>query len=229
MDHFNSLEEEDKYWEQRLAEHPFSRMMGAMNEIQTFGHSGDILRRKERQKAEIFWQRWNEGVREWMKEQGQHGIKALEDIGDDVINAADINNTLAEADILLLNAGMFEERMELCENLLGFFSWKDDPAGEADIRANMGESLEQLGRREECDRYFQALLGDEPENVKYINMYLNCLCDRKAYGDAKLLLEKHLTHDTDITEENSVLFWRAEEIYEGLCNFSPGIILSGKT
>ena len=218
MNHFNSLEEEDEYWEHRMAEHPFSRMMNAMDEIQTFGYRGDMLRRAERKKAGIFWQYWDESAREWMKEQGQHSTRALEDIGDEVVNAVDINNTLIETDILLLNAGMYEERMRICEDLLNFFNWKDDPSGEAVFRAYIGESLEKLGKREECDNYFQALLREQPENVEYINMYLNCLCDRKAYEEARQLLEKHLTQDTDVTERNNILFWRAEEIYEGLGN-----------
>ena len=218
MNHFNSLEEEDEYWEHRMAEHPFSRMMNAMDEIQTFGYRGDMLRRAERKKAGIFWQYWDESAREWMKEQGQHSTRALEDIGDEVVNAVDINNTLIETDILLLNAGMYEERMRICEDLLNFFNWKDDPSGEAVFKANIGESLEKLGKREECDNYFQALLREQPENVEYINMYLNCLCDRKAYEEARQLLEKHLTQDTDVTERNNILFWRAEEIYEGLGN-----------
>lgn len=218
MNQFNSLEEEDKYWERRIAEHPFGCMMNAMDEIQTLGYRREMLHRAEQQKAAIFWQYWNDGAREWMKEQGQHGTRALEDIEDEVINAVDINDAMMEADILLLNAGMYEERLELCEDMLGFFNWKDDPEGEAGIRADMGECLEKLGRREECDNYFQTLLRDEPEKVEYINMYLNCLCGRKAYEEAKLLLERHLKTDIDVTEENNILFWRAEEIYEGLGN-----------
>lgn len=218
MNQFQSLEEEDEYWERRIAEHPFCRMQSAMDEIQTFGCHGDKLRQKEQQKAEVFWQYWNDGARDWLKEQGQHGTVALEDVEDELTNGMEINNVLMDVDILLLNAGMYEERLSVCEDLLGFFQWKDDPAGEASLRSFIGESMERLGKRESSDSYFQTLLSDDPENVEYINMYLNCLCERKAYEEAKVLLEKHLTLDTDVTEENSILFWRAEEIYEGLGN-----------
>ena len=218
MDQFHSREEEDEYWEKRIAIHPFCRMQSALDEILTFGYSGDKLRQAERRKAQIFWQYWNDGARDWLKEQGQHGTVALEDVEDELTNGAEINNVLMDADILLLNAGMYEERLSLCEDLLGFFNWKDDPAGEAGLRAFIGESLERLGRKEECDSYFQTLLRDNPENVEYLNMYLNCLCERKAYEEAKELLEQHLTLEMDVTEENSILFWRAEEIYESLGN-----------
>lgn len=193
-------------------------MQSAMDKIRTFGYHGDKWRQKQQQKAEIFWQYWNDGVRDWLKEQGQHGTVALEDVEDDLTNGMDISDVLMDADIFLLNAGMYEERLSVCEDLLGFFQWKDDPAGEARLRAFIGESMERMGRRESCDHYFQALLRDDPENVEYINKYLICLCERKAYEEAKVLLEKHLMLDMDVTEENNILFWRAEEIYEGLGN-----------
>ena len=228
MAQFNSYEEEDEYWEHRISKHPFCRMRNAMEEIWTVGFNGDKLRELEKQKAEIFWKYWNEGARDWLKEQGRHGTLALDEIGDELIYSIDITDVLFEVNILLYNSGMHEERISLCESLLGFFNWKEDAAGEARFRAHIGESLEELGRKEECDSYFLKLLEDEPDNVEYINMYLNCLCDRKAYEEARILLEKHMKSGMEVTDGNELLFWRAEEIYKGLGNVSQASFFRSK-
>ena len=216
MSKSHSRKKEYEELERRIEAHPFYRMRREMDKYPTYGCDGEELSRAEHKQAEIFWRHWNNGVRDWLKEQGQHGTVSLDDIDDGLIDSIEFCNILVDVDILLLNTGMYEERLSFYKDLLEFFDWRNDPSGAAGFKADIGESLEKMDKHEECDRYFETLLREEPENVTYINMYLNCLCYRKSYEEAKELLEKHMNPDIDVTEKNDLLFWRAEEIYEGL-------------
>lgn len=174
--------------------------------------------------AKIFLAEWNGGLRDRMKEQvvRQGGdIEIFEYEDADGADPDEIYNLFMDIDENLYNEGLFEERAAFYSDLLELFSWKSDPYTKHTIISYVGDSLNQLGRYEECDRLLIEQIEEKPKDTQCLNMYLNCLIDRakeeSGYQKAREFFEEHFSIYTPVNMDNELIFIRAMEIYAG-CN-----------
>ena len=142
---------------------------------------------------------------------------AIDEIGDDIIGGDEIQDTLDNAEMDLLNSGMHEERISYLTDLLESVNWEGSIADNScNYRGYIGESMNALGRYDEADEYFEKLLTEDPDNDEYVFRYVLAKFDRGDYEGARELMEKQISLDTEVTHENISLFDWAPEIYKKL-------------
>ena len=135
------------------------------------------------------------------------------DIDDKTEFRYDLYNWLQDMEMEFSNAGMFQERIQFCKDVIELFAWQEDSSD--NYRTAIGEALNDMQNYSECDNLFEAWLEDEPDNPNCINIYLFCLMEREDFEKAKTIAEQYITNAPCIIE-NEMLFIRAQEIYEAI-------------
>lgn len=201
------------------------------NIVQAFGDEKDeILQAKHKVYDALYENKTTEAVRQfvlvwdkikqWVIDEyyviGADGIvrkpEAI-DIDDKTEFRYDLYNWLQDMEMEFSNAGMFQERIQFCKDVIELFAWQEDSSD--NYRTAIGEALNDMQNYSECDNLFEAWLEDEPDNPNCINIYLFCLMEREDFEKAKTIAEQYITNAPCITK-NEILFIRAQEIYEAI-------------
>ena len=91
----------------------------------------------------------------------------------------DLNNVLADADMALANSGRNEERLRFNRRLLETFDTSKEDYQYSSAKQAIAESLNGLGRYEECDAFLKEWKEEDPDEVYSDFVGLRCLHERK--------------------------------------------------
>lgn len=91
----------------------------------------------------------------------------------------DLNNVLADADMALANSGRNEERLRFNRRLLETFDTSKEDYQYSSAKQAIAESLNGLGRYEECDAFLKDWKEEDPDEVYSDFVGLRCLYERK--------------------------------------------------
>ena len=91
----------------------------------------------------------------------------------------DLNNVLADADMALANSGRNEERLRFNRRLLETFDTSKEDYQYSSAKQAIAESLNGLGRYEECDAFLKDWKEEDPDEVYSDFVGLRCMYERK--------------------------------------------------
>jgi tetratricopeptide (TPR) repeat protein len=91
----------------------------------------------------------------------------------------DLNNVLADADMALANSGRNEERLRFNRRLLETFDTSKEDYQYSSAKQAIAESLNGLGRYEECDAFLKEWKEEDPDEVYSDFVGLRCMYERK--------------------------------------------------
>ena len=91
----------------------------------------------------------------------------------------DLNNVLADVDMALANSGRNEERLRFNRRLLETFDTSKEDYQYSSAKQAIAESLNGLGRYEECDAFLKEWKEEDPDDVYTDFVGLRCLYERK--------------------------------------------------
>lgn len=91
----------------------------------------------------------------------------------------DLNNVLADADMALANSGRNEERLRFNRRLLETFDTSKEDYQYSSAKQAIAESLNGLGRYEECDAFLKDWKEEDPDEVYSDFVGLRCMHERK--------------------------------------------------
>lgn len=112
--------------------------------------------------------------------------------------------------------GMWEELLEVCEDMLEMFAWKEISSSDFDfLRIS---ALGNLGRNEEAVRLSREWMEKEEDNMLAVSSGVYAYMNGGHYEEAEALIEKYIHEDTECTDENDVLFIAAGELYKASGN-----------
>lgn len=136
------------------------------------------------------------------------------DVDDGTDFKYELFNWIQDMEIEFSNSRRYRERILFCQDVIDLFAWKEDT--NEGYKAAIGEALNDLKRYKECDEWLDNWLKEEPNNVNCINVYIFCTCGRGDLEKAKRLTEKHISLSMYFDDENEVLIYRAQDVYERL-------------
>ena len=92
----------------------------------------------------------------------------------------DLNSVLADADVALANARKHEERLAFNRRLLATFDTTKEDYQYNGAKQAIAESLNGLGRYEECDAFLKSWKEEDPDEAYPDFVSLRCMYERKA-------------------------------------------------
>jgi len=137
---------------------------------------------------------------------------AIMDVDEATDFEYEIYNWFQDIEMELGNAKEHDKRIVFCHEVIDLFDWEVESPN--NYMAAIGEALNDVGRIDESNEWFDNWLKNEPGNPYCINIYVWCLVLRNDLDKAKELLEKTITLDMECTMDNEMLFHRAEGLYE---------------
>lgn len=120
-------------------------------------------------------------------------------------------NSIMDADMALVNAGRYEEGVNVLKEILETFAWEGEE--DASVRGGIGECLERSGKKEEADRWFEDWLSERPKDPSCVNYYVMVLADRGDLEKAEKVLKDCLPDGLPAEERYKEIYMRAEEFY----------------
>lgn len=120
-------------------------------------------------------------------------------------------NWIGDMEITFMNSRMYEEAITYFSELIDLFAWEEESCDY--YKANIGEVYNAMEKYEECDKYFEDWLKQEPNNIPCISIYILCVMLRDDDARAKKMIEQYVSLDMNIDDENEILFERAAEVY----------------
>jgi hypothetical protein len=120
-------------------------------------------------------------------------------------------NSSMDADMALVNAGRYEEGVNVLKEILETFAWEGEE--DASVRGGIGECLERSGKKEEADRWFEDWLSERPKDPSCVNYYVMVLADRGDLEKAEKVLKDCLPDGLPAEERYEEIYMRAEEFY----------------
>ncbi|MBR2675323.1 MAG: hypothetical protein IKE28_00235 [Solobacterium sp.] len=91
----------------------------------------------------------------------------------------DLNSVLADADVALAYSNRNEERLRFNRRLLATFDTSKEDYQYSSAKQAIAESLNGLGRYEECDAFLKEWKEEDPDEVYSDFVGLRCLYERK--------------------------------------------------
>ena len=178
-----------------------------------------FMRGKEEKAAGMFSDNWHL-LKNWIENnfarEEEDGLKVfspaeIDEMTDYRIGLGDV---IREIDQAFLNTGRYEQILTLFPEMLDFFSWTD---GDDDtIRGAVGEAYERLQRPAEADAWFEKWYEEFPDHPACTNYYVMIFEERGDLEKARQVLEAHIPHKEEISEQHYDLYMRAEELYKRL-------------
>lgn len=108
----------------------------------------------------------------------------------------------------------YETLLNVCDEILSMFAWEKCSA--SDLYFQKVTALAALGRREEAAAFCENWLAESAEDMQAVAA---CVYARLAVGrvdDAKALVEQYISEDTICTDDNEIVFFAAQKVYNVL-------------
>lgn len=108
--------------------------------------------------------------------------------------------------------GEYRMILTICDWVLESFDWKAE--SDSQFRFERAEALGNLGLVEEADLYCEKWVGEEPDNPQAAAALIYAKIKNEEPDGAKEAVRRYLPEGTECTDENCVLFYAAERLYE---------------
>ena len=184
-----------------------------LDEIQTEKHAGyDALMQGNKEEMAAHFRQGFALVKQIVEEQFADKKPTLQEVEEKTEFKYGLFAWFEDMERELGAAGMQEERVELCKEMLETFAWNE--GAKDGFRAAIGEAYHGMGKLEECKQYFDAWLAEEPENPVAVNSYLYCLVSMNEIDRAKEVAEAHINDSLECDLDTETLFYRAQTVFE---------------
>lgn len=130
----------------------------------------------------------------------------LIDVDEQTDYKYELYNWIGDMEITFMNSRMYEEAITYFSELIDLFAWEKESCDY--YKANIGEVYNAMEKYEECDKYFEDWLKQEPNNIPCISIYILCVMLRNDDARAKKMIEQYVSLDMNIDDENEILFER---------------------
>lgn len=105
-----------------------------------------------------------------------------------------------------------EKLLEVCDELIGMFQWKEDSP--SSIKFTKASTLSAMGRKDDAVEFCRQWLADESDNIAAVTANIYTDIEIEDWEAAEQLIKQHIHEETQCTEENDILFIAASTYYQ---------------